>query len=193
MNLEELKRMYDFSGRTVIITGGAGVLGSEMASALVGCRASVAIVDIDPVLGERVIKRLAPGPGQAIFVHGDVCKGESLQACAEEIIRAFGRIDGLINAAGGNNPRATTNETQSFFQLARDGLDFVVALNLMGTILPSQVFGKYMAEQKEGVILNVSSMTSFRPLTRVPAYSAAKAAVSNFSLYGTRVLTEYSR
>ena len=193
MNLDELKALYDFSGRSVVITGGAGVLGGEMACALVGCHASVAIVDRDPALAERLMKRLDTSVGRAIVVYGDVCRTDTLEACAAEIVKAFGRIDTLINAAGGNNPRATTNAEQSFFRLPKEALEGVVNLNLLGTILPSQIFGKYMAEQKSGVILNVSSMNALRPLTRIAAYSAAKAAVSNFTQWlAVHMAQEYS-
>src|SRR5574341_434380 len=193
MNLEELKGLYDFSGRSIVITGGAGILGGEMACALAGCHASVAIMDRDPALADRLIKRIDTSVGRAIVVYGDVCKPDTLETCAAEILKAFGRIDGLINAAGGNNPRATTNPERSFFQLAPEALEWVVNLNLMGTILPSQIFGRYMAEQKAGVILNVSSMNAFRPLTRIPAYSAAKAAVSNFTQWlAVHIAQEYS-
>jgi NAD(P)-dependent dehydrogenase (short-subunit alcohol dehydrogenase family) len=193
MNLEELRALYDFSGRAIVITGGAGVLGGEMACALVGCHASVAIMDRDPALADRLIHRLDTSVGRAIVVYGDVCKPETLDACAAEVIKAFGRIDCLINAAGGNNARATTNPEQSFFQLSKEALEWVSNLNLMGTILPSQIFGKYLAQQKSGVILNVSSMNAFRPLTRIPAYSAAKAAVSNFTQWlAVHMAQEYS-
>jgi NAD(P)-dependent dehydrogenase (short-subunit alcohol dehydrogenase family) len=111
----------------------------------------------------------------------DVLDKPSIERAAEEIIKKFGRIDCLINGAGGNNPKATTNAEQSFFDIPAEALEFVTSLNFNGTILPSQVFGKYMVDQKEGVILNISSMSAFHPLTRVPAYSAAKSAVSNFT------------
>jgi NAD(P)-dependent dehydrogenase (short-subunit alcohol dehydrogenase family) len=181
MNLTELTKMYDFTGRSVIVTGGAGILGGEIACALVGCKANVALVDRSPEMAERLIHRFEPAGGRAIIVYGDVLDTGVLQQTAEQIIKEFGRIDMLINGAGGNNPRATTNPNQTFFDLPQDALRFVMDLNLLGTILPSQVFGKYMADQGEGVILNVSSMNAFRPLTRIPAYSAAKAAVSNFT------------
>ncbi len=193
MNLEELKGLYDFSGRTFVVTGGTGVLGSEMACALGGCRANVALISRNPNAAERIVKRIEADGGRALVVHGDVCQADMLKKAAEEIIKTFGRIDGLLNGAGGNNPRATTNPEQSFFQLPPDALAWVVNLNLMGTILPSQIFGKYMAEQKSGVILNVSSMNAFRPLTRIAAYSAAKAAVSNFTQWlAVHMAQEYS-
>lgn len=193
MDFAELNQMYNFTGRSIVITGGAGVLGGEMACALVGCGASVAIIDRDPALAERLMHRFETSIGEAIVVYGDVLKPETLQQAAEKVIDTFGRIDGLINGAGGNNPRATTNPNQSFFDLPPEALRFVFDLNLLGTILPSQIFGKYMIEQGEGVILNISSMNAFRPLTRIPAYSAAKAGVSNFTQWlAVHMAQEYS-
>jgi NAD(P)-dependent dehydrogenase (short-subunit alcohol dehydrogenase family) len=193
MDYTELSKMYDFTGRSVVITGGAGILGGEMACALVGCGASVAIIDRDPAMAERLMHRFETSIGEAIVVYGDVLKPETLQQTAEKIIETFGRIDGLINAAGGNNPGATTNPNQSFFDLPPEALRFVFDLNLLGTILPSQIFGKYMVAQGEGVILNISSMNAFRPLTRIPAYSAAKAGVSNFTQWlAVHMAQEYS-
>src|SRR5512143_450191 len=182
MNLEEHQSLYDFSDRTVLVTGGAGVLGSEIACALVGCRANVVILDRDQDLAQKVIERFPKVvKGRAVRGFGDVLNIETLQQ-AEETVRAeFGRVDILINAAGGNHPSATTSEELSFFDLPLDGLRKVGDLNLLGTILPCQVFGRDMAEHKQGVILNISSMNAIRPLTRIPAYSAAKAAVTNFT------------
>jgi NAD(P)-dependent dehydrogenase (short-subunit alcohol dehydrogenase family) len=193
MNLQELSKQYDFTGRTIVITGGAGVLGGEMACALVGCNANVVILDRDPALADQVVKRFDTTKGKYLVVRGDVLNRESLDQAAKEIINHFGRIDCLINGAGGNNPKATTNPEQSFFTLPTESLKFVSDLNLLGTILPSQVFGKYMVDQKDGIILNVSSMNAFRPLTRIPAYSAAKAAVSNFTQWlAVHMAQEYS-
>ncbi len=193
MDFAELSQMYNFTGRSIVITGGAGILGGEMACALVGCGASVAIIDRDPALAERLMHRFETSIGEAIVVYGDVLKPESLQQAAETVIEHFGRIDALINGAGGNNPGATTNPNQSFFDLPPDALRFVFDLNLIGTILPSQIFGKYMVEQGQGVILNISSMNAFRPLTRIPAYSAAKAGVSNFTQWlAVHMAQEYS-
>jgi NAD(P)-dependent dehydrogenase (short-subunit alcohol dehydrogenase family) len=193
MNLQELSQQYDFTGKTVVITGGAGVLGGEMACALVGCNANVVILDRDPALADQVVKRFDTTRGKFLVVKGDVLNKESLEQAATEIVKHFGRIDCLINGAGGNNPKATTNPEQSFFSLPSESLKFVSDLNLLGTILPSQVFGKRMADQKEGIILNVSSMNAFRPLTRIPAYSAAKAAVSNFTQWlAVHMAQEYS-
>jgi NAD(P)-dependent dehydrogenase (short-subunit alcohol dehydrogenase family) len=181
MNLEELNKLYDFTGQTVLITGGAGILGGEMACALVGCGANVAILDRDPALADRLKDRLGCGPGCATVVYGDVLKRETLIEAANVVEGEFGRIDMLINTAGGNNPKATTSADLSFFDLPEEALGFVFDLNIVGTIIPCQTFGRGMAERGEGVILNVSSMSAFRPLTRIPAYSAAKAGVSNFT------------
>jgi len=182
MNLEGLTSLYDFSDCTVLVTGGAGVLGSEIACALVGLNANVVLLDRDQELAQKVIERfpkVVKGCGVRVF--GDVLKIETLQQANETIKTEFGAVDILINAAGGNHPSATTKPDLSFFDLPLDALRHVGDLNLLGTILPCQVFGRDMAERGEGVILNVSSMNAFRPLTRIPAYSAAKAAVSNFT------------
>ncbi|MBE7550626.1 MAG: SDR family oxidoreductase [Anaerolineales bacterium] len=193
MDFAELSQMYNFTGRSIVITGGAGILGGEIACALVGCGASVALIDRDPALAERLMHRFETSIGEAIVVYGDVLKPETLQVAAETVIKTFGRVDSLINGAGGNNPRATTTPDQSFFDLPPDALRFVFDLNLLGTILPSQIFGRYMVEQGEGIILNVSSMNAFRPLTRIPAYSAAKAGVSNFTQWlAVHMAQEYS-
>jgi NAD(P)-dependent dehydrogenase (short-subunit alcohol dehydrogenase family) len=193
MDLNELTKMYDFSGKSVVITGGAGILGGEIACALVGCCANVAIVDRDPSLADRLIDRLESSVGRAIIVYGDVLQPDSLEETARQVVEEFGRVDCLINGAGGNHPSATTGPDQSFFELPADSLRFVCELNITGTILPSQVFGRYMAEQRDGVILNISSMNALRPLTRIPAYSAAKAAVSNFTQWlAVHMAQEYS-
>lgn len=182
MNLEELKSLYDLSDRAVLVTGGAGVLGSEIACALVGCNANVVLLDRDQDLAQKVIERFPKVvKGRGVRVFGDVLKVETLQHANETIKAEFGHVDILINGAGGNHPSATTKPDLSFFDLPLDALRHVGDLNLLGTILPCQVFGRNMAERGEGVILNVSSMNAFRPLTRIPAYSAAKAAVSNFT------------
>jgi len=182
MNLEELQSLYDFSDRTVLVTGGAGVLGSEIACALVGCNANVVLLDRDQELAQKVIERFPKVvKGRAARVYGDVLNAETLHQANETIKAEFGAVDILINAAGGNHPSATTSADLSFFDLPLDALRHVGDLNLLGTILPCQVFGCGMAERGEGVILNISSMNAFRPLTRIPAYSAAKAAINNFT------------
>ncbi len=197
MDLQELTRLYNFTDRTFVITGGAGVLGGEIACALVGCGANVAILDRSPELAERLIHRIErmeqPGIGRAAVVYGDVLDREKLVEARGVIQAEFGGIYGLINAAGGNRPQATSSATQPFFDLPDDALRSVFELNMMGTVLPSQIFGQAMQERGEGVVLNFSSMSAMRPLTRVPAYSAAKAAISNFTGWlAVHMAQEYS-
>jgi NAD(P)-dependent dehydrogenase (short-subunit alcohol dehydrogenase family) len=180
MNLAELTKMYDFTGRTVVVTGGTGVLCGAMAKALVGCGANVAVLARSADKGAALLASLS-GSGRAIVVPGDVLKPETLATAAQAVLAEFGRIDGLINGAGGNNPKAITSPDISFFDLPEEALRFVFDLNLLGTILPSQVFGRWMAKHGEGVILNISSMSALRPLTRVIGYSAAKAGINNFT------------
>lgn len=183
MNLQELTNLYDFAGKTYVVTGGAGVLGGELACALAGVGANVVILDrnLDPAQG--ILDRMGPHACQTLVVYGDVLRRDSLFAAAATIAERFGCVHGLINAAGGNKPAATAGPGASFFDLPEDALRFVFDLNLLGTILPCQVFGKQLAECGEGAILNFSSMGALRPLTRVVAYSAAKAAISNFTAW----------
>ncbi|MFZ4985563.1 MAG: SDR family oxidoreductase [Blastocatellia bacterium] len=193
MNQSELFRMYDFTGKTVAITGGAGVLCGAMATALVSCGANVAILDREPEKAQPLIDRLQ-GPGSALALFTDVLKPEVLRENLAQIVEKFGRLDYLINGAGGNSPGATTRPDQTFFDIPESALRFVFDLNMLGTIFPCQVFGRSMAEQGEGVILNVSSMSAFRPLTRVLGYSAAKAGISNFTQWlAVHLAQEYSK
>ncbi len=182
MDLKELTKLYDFSDRTAVITGGAGIIGGEMACALVGCCANVAILDRAPELADRLIERFEGGPGKAIVVYADVLKPDTMLKAEEVIQTEFNSsVHMLINAAGGNTSNATTSDELPFFDLPEEALRFVFDLNLLGTFLSSQVFGRGMAELGEGVIVNISSMNALRPLTRIPAYSAAKSGVSNFT------------
>ena len=197
MDLNELTHLYDFSGRTVVITGGAGVLGGEIACTLVGCGANVAILDRSPELAERLVRRIEtikkPGIGRYAVVYSDVLDRAKLVEAEKTILDEFGSVDTLINAAGGNRPDATTSAQVPFFDLPEAAFRFVFDLNLVGTIFPCQVFGKTMAARGEGVILNFSSMNAFRPLTRIPAYSAAKAGISNFTQWlAVYMAREYS-
>jgi NAD(P)-dependent dehydrogenase (short-subunit alcohol dehydrogenase family) len=182
MNLDELRSLYDFSGRTVLVTGGTGVLAGEIVTTLAKCNANVVVLSRNHEQGSMsVAENFKAVKGRALHVCGDVLNPDSLQQANETIRAEFGAVDILINAAGGNDPAATTRPELSFFDLPLDALRHVGDLNLLGTILPCQVFGRGMAERGEGVILNVSSMNAFRPLTRIPAYSAAKAAINNFT------------
>ncbi len=193
MNLQDITKAYDFSGKTVAITGGGGVLCGEMAKCLAGCNANTVILDRDVSLGEKVLESLKGTKGKHRVHFIDVLDKAKVQEAAEKIIQEYKKIDILINGAGGNNPKATTSAELLFFDIPAEAIQFVSSLNLIGTILPSQIFGKYMVDQKEGIILNVSSMNAFRPLTRIPAYSAAKAAVSNFTQWlAVHIAQEYT-
>ncbi len=195
MNPKKISHLYNFSEKTVAITGGSGILGSEMVCALASLGANVAILDLPPNVPEQVSQRIKKldNAGQVIAVQADVLKRETLLEAEKTIRSRLGPVNILINAAGGNRPAATTGPEQPFFDLPEEALRFVLDLNLLGTVLPSQVFGRGMAEQKQGVILNISSMNAFRPLTRIPAYSAAKAAVSNFTQWlAVHIAQEYS-
>jgi NAD(P)-dependent dehydrogenase (short-subunit alcohol dehydrogenase family) len=181
MNLQELTKAYDFTGKTIAITGGGGVLCGEMGKCLAGCNGNVVILDRDMSLGEKVLASLSGTKGKHMAIYIDVLDKGKVQEAADKTLAKYGKVDILINGAGGNNPKATTNSDQSFFDIPTEAIQFVSNLNLIGTILPSQIFGKQMVAQQEGIILNISSMNAFRPLTRIPAYSAAKAAISNFT------------
>ena len=169
---------FNLDQKVAVVTGGAGVLCAAMCRTLAQAGARVAVLDLRVDSAEALAAELGDG---AIGIGCNVLDRASIETAAQKVMDAFGRVDILINGAGGNKPQATTTPDQSFFDLPADALRWVFDLNLMGTILPSQVFGKIMAEQKSGVILNISSMNAFRPLTRIAAYSAAKAGVSNFT------------
>ena len=193
LDLKKLAAMYDFTGQTIVITGGTGILGADIACALAGCGAQLAILDLNLEPGKALLERLGPRAKQAELFACNVLQTESLTSVAAEVMKRFGKIDCLINAAGGNKPTATTGPEMKFFDLPTDALRWVFDLNIIGTILPCQVFGKLMAERGSGTILNISSMNAFRPLTRIPAYSAAKAGVSNFTQWlAVHLAQEYS-
>jgi NAD(P)-dependent dehydrogenase (short-subunit alcohol dehydrogenase family) len=194
MNLEELTQHYDFGNRVAVVTGGTGVLGGEIARALAGCNAKVAVLHRSPAQGGQSVENPKISRSQYMIIEGDVLQKDSIESASQRIIAEWGRIDCLVNAAGGNHPGATTGIDKTFFDLPESALRSVSELNLLGTVIPSQVFGKFMAGQKQGVILNISSMNAFRPLTRIPAYSAAKAAVSNFTQWlAVHMAQEYSQ
>ncbi len=179
--MKENLKMFSLEGKTAVITGGAGVLGTAIARGLGKAGAKIALCDI--VNAEKVSQELQE---EGVIVKGyyiNVMDIEKIKFCRDEVIKDFGKVDILLNAAGGNMKEATTSEDLKFFNLPLSALEKVVGLNLFGgALLPSQVFGKIMVENKEGgSIINISSMSAFCPLTKVPGYSAAKAAVSNFT------------
>lgn len=191
MNLDQITKWYDFTGRTIVVTGGTGVLCAAVVEALAGCGANVAVLARSQSKADALLASLPPHRAAAMI--GDVLNRASLERAASEVQSKFGRIDGLVNGAGGNHPKATTQAALSFFDLPEEALRFALDLNILGTILPSQVFGKAMAAQRDGVILNFSSMSSYRPMTRVIGYSAAKAGVNNFTQWlAVHLAREYS-
>lgn len=176
-----IQDLFSLQNKTAVITGGTGVLGTSMAKALAKAGANVAIIGRRKEAGEAVAEEIRKAGGKAIAVQADVLKQEDLNSAKEKIISTYSTIDILINAAGGNMPGATIPPDKTFFDLDPKAFQQVVDLNLLGTVLPSQIFGEVMAAKKTGVIINISSMSAFRPITRVVGYSAAKAAVSNFT------------
>ena len=188
--MANLPLSHNFEGKVVVVTGAGGVLCGDMARAYAIAGAKVAALD----LNEEAVKKLA----DELKAEGYICEGykanvldrEILEGVHQQVLADLGPCDILINGAGGNNPRATTdNEYQheawdgckTFFDLEAPGVDFVFKLNFQGTLLPTQAFAKDMVEKKSGVILNISSMNAYTPLTKIPAYSGAKAAISNFT------------
>lgn len=183
----------DLNGKVCAVTGAGGVLCSEFAKAVGACGAKVAVLDLNEDAAKRVADAINADGGYAIAVTCNVLVRDSLVEAKKIINDKLGKIDILINGAGGNNPKGSTDKdiyedgdidaesVKSFFDLDPDGIRFVFDLNFIGTLLPTQVFAEDMARNKDGVIVNVSSMNAFCPLTRIPAYSGAKAAVSNFT------------
>ena len=182
----------DLSGKTAVVTGAGGVLCSMFAKMLAQCGAKTAILDLNLEAAQDVAGEIAAEGYTAKAYKADVLNKEVMEAVHQEVLRDFGPCDILINGAGGNNPRATTDkeyyfpgdidaETKSFFDLDSNGVEFVFNLNFLGTLIPTQVFAKDMLGREGCNILNISSMNAYTPLTKIPAYSGAKAAVSNFT------------
>jgi len=176
-----MEELFDLMGKVTVITGAGGVLCSTMAKALAKIGAKVAILDLNEAAAVKVVEDIKADGGKAVAIKCDVLDKDSLEAAKEKVNAEFGKTDILINGAGGNKKEATTSPDLPFFDLPLDAIRFVFELNFIGTLLTTQVFGKEMAENNRGVILNVSSMSALRPLTKIPAYSAAKAAVNNFT------------
>lgn len=180
----------DFTGKTVVVTGAGGVLCSDMARAFAKAGAKVALLDLNEEAVKKVSEELTAEGFIAKGYKANVLEPEMLEEVHQAVLKDFGPCDILVNGAGGNNPRATTdNEYQheakegqkTFFDLDASGVDFVFKLNFQGTLIPTQIFAKDMVEKKSGSILNISSMNAYTPLTKIPAYSGAKAAISNFT------------
>jgi NAD(P)-dependent dehydrogenase (short-subunit alcohol dehydrogenase family) len=179
----DLSNLFGLKGKTAVVTGGGGVLGGAIASGLAEAGAAVAVADLLPDMAENRVKQILAAGGVAKAYGMDVFNPETINKCCQDVVADFGTVNILVNAVGGNMKGATTAPEQSFFQLPVGALSKVMELNLIGgVVVPSQVFVKPMLSNRDGgVIINISSMNAFRPLTRIPGYSAAKAAVSNFT------------
>ena len=172
---------FDLENKVAAITGAAGILCSTIAKGLAKKGVKVALLDIDFEKAKEVENQIKEDGGSAYALEVDVLNRKSITSAADKVLGRYKTIDILINGAGGNKVEATTSKDKLFFDISEDALKWVFDLNLMGTIIPCQVFGKIFAERKKGSIINISSMAAFIPLTRTVAYSAAKAAVSNFT------------
>ena len=176
-----VKNLFDISGKVIAITGAGGVLCGAMAKALGQAGAKVAVMDLNEQAAGKIADDIKKQGGKALAVKCNVLDKDSVNTAHQEVVNELGAVDVLINGAGGNKKEASTSPQMSFFDMPADAIRFVFELNFIGTLLPSQVFGKSMAQRGEGIILNISSMNAFRPLTKIAAYSAAKAAISNFT------------
>lgn len=182
----------NLKNKVVVITGAAGIICSHLAKAIAQCGAKVAILDRDIAKAKEFAEQLVADGYNAKGFEANVLVKESLEKCHEEVLKEFGNCDILINGAGGNNPKATTDNEyaelddevkgiKTFFDLEQSGVEFVFNLNFIGTLLPTQIFSKDMVGRKDCNILNISSMNAYTPLTKIPAYSGAKAAITNFT------------
>ena len=173
--------MFSIEGKVAVITGAGGVLGGSIAKSFVQAGAKGVAIDIRQEHLYKRVQELTELGGEAIGIVGNVLDMQSLENVEQEILAKWGRIDILLNIAGGNLPGATLNPDQEFFDMKIEDWEKVTSLNMNGTVYPSMVFGKIMSKQKSGSIINVSSMAAYSAITRVPGYSAAKTAVSNFT------------
>lgn len=185
--------MFSLAGKTALITGGSGVLGAGMSKGLASAGAQVAVLGRTLLKAESVAAEITAQGGTAMAIAADVLDQAQIQESAAKVIDRFGKIDVLVNGAGGNAPQATTSAERRFFDLPSAVLKEVFDLNWLGTIIPTQVIGAHMAKRGSGAIINISSMAAFRPMTRVLAYASAKAAINNFTAWlATYLATEFS-
>lgn len=185
--------MASISGKVAVITGGGGVLCSALAVGLARDGVKAVVLDLAQDKAEATVEGVRRAGSTGLAMKANVLVRQDLERALATVLSTFGRVDFLVNGAGGNHPQATTSPEQPLFELSEDGVRFVFDLNFMGTFLACQVFGETMARQGEGTILNIVSMNALRPLTRIPAYSAAKAAVANFTQWlAVHMAQEYS-
>ena len=178
-----MRDLFDIKDRVIVITGGTGILGSCMVEYLAEQGAKVVVLARNKEIGDKLVNGILAKGQEALFLISDVNNKAVIEQNCVDILKKYGRVDVLINGAGGNMPGATIRPDKTIFDLDIDAFKTVVDLNLFGTVIPSMVFAKVMAEQKQGNIINISSESALRPLTRVVGYSAAKAAVTNFTKY----------
>jgi NAD(P)-dependent dehydrogenase (short-subunit alcohol dehydrogenase family) len=178
-----IDKLFNLEGKIAVITGGGGVLASAIGVGLAKAGMKIVFLDINLQAAEQAAERIKAIGGEAIGLKTNVLEMEALQDTCDEVIKMYGKVDLLLNAAGGNMPGASINDDQTIFDLKIDDLDKVTNLNFKGTVLPSMVFGKVMAKQKSGNIINISSMAALQAITRQVGYSASKAAVSNFTMW----------
>ena len=176
-----MKELFDLTGKVIVITGAGGILCGAVSKALAGAGAKIGVWDMIEEAAAAVAGEIKSDGGIALAVKCDVLDKKSLQVAKEKTIAELGEIDVLINGAGGNKKEATTSDQLSFFDLPAEAMRFVFDLNFIGSFLTTQVVAREMADRGTGIILNISSMASFSPLTKVMGYSAAKAAVNNFT------------
>jgi NAD(P)-dependent dehydrogenase (short-subunit alcohol dehydrogenase family) len=185
--------LFTLTGQVAVVTGGAGVLCASLCRAMGKLGVKVVILDINVNAAEQLASQINQEGGEAWAIKCDVCSKDSLNRAADQVAARYNQVDILINGAGGNHSQATTTSDHPFFEIPVESVHWVIDLNLISTIFACQVFGKAMADRKKGIIINISSMNAFRPLTRIPAYSAAKAAVSNFTQWlAVHMAQEYS-
>jgi NAD(P)-dependent dehydrogenase (short-subunit alcohol dehydrogenase family) len=187
------QQLFSLTGQTALVTGGSGALGSAMAQALALAGAKVVILGRRAQACEHIAEGIRAAGGQALGIACDVLDRPALERAAKQLATTFGPIDILINAAGGNHPLATTSPERTFFDLEGSAVEQILGTNFSGTFQTCQVFGRGMAERGQGCVVTIASMSGLRPLTRVPAYSAAKAAVMNFTQWlAVHMAQEYS-
>jgi len=188
-----MNKLFSVENKVVVITGGTGVLGRAIAAYLAEEGAKVVILGRNGELGQQIVDDIKAKGGEALFLKSDVMNQEVVEQNCKDILARYGKVDALLNAAGGNMPGATIAPTGNFFDVKVPDFQQVLNLNLTGTVIPTQVFLKPMVEAGQGAIVNFSSMAAFRPMTRVMGYAAAKAGISNFTAFmANEVATKFT-
>lgn len=186
--------MFSLDGKVAVVTGAGGVLCAEISMGLARAGAKVALLDLRPDAAEAAAEKIRGEGFEAYAFTCNVLDKKSIEEAKDQVVAKFGKVDILLNGAGGNKPDGTTSDSMSFFDIPQEAVQWVFNLNILGTIMPTQVFGKLFAEQGSGCVVNISSMSADRPLTRTVAYSAAKAAVTNFTQWmAVHFNQEYSK